>query len=248
MELSRQRVPEELCLQQGRAVELSWQRVPEELSRPQGRAVELSRQRVPEELCLQQGRAVELSRRWVPMELSRRPVPVGLCREPGGAGQVAAQAAQAAQAAEAAGRARGRAGGQHRPGPALGLGAPSFQGRLRLLGRAAGKGKRDRAWSLSEEIGKRQNQRAIQPPCRDTNSSCTAASDLHPATFGSLDLDLEATVDISIKDNCTVPIPTGVKGPVTYQGQPVPALLLGRSSTFLKGLDITVGFIDADFT
>ncbi|NXI22401.1 POK9 protein, partial [Sterrhoptilus dennistouni] len=65
---------------------------------------------------------------------------------------------------------------------------------------------------------------------------------------GSAGLDLAAAVDVSIKDNRPVPIPTGVKGPVTYQGQPVPALLLGRSSTFLKGLDITVGLIDADFT
>ncbi|TRZ10604.1 hypothetical protein HGM15179_016501 [Zosterops borbonicus] len=89
------------------------------------------------------------------------------------------------------------------------------------------RGREDRGRSLSEEIEKRQNQCAIQPPHRDTNSSCAAASDLHPATSGSLSLNLAATVDISIKDNRPVPIPTGVKGPVTYQGQSVPALLLG---------------------
>lgn len=55
-------------------------------------------------------------------------VSVELCRRQGGAGQVAGQAAG-----------WGRAGPQPRPGQGVGLGAPSFQGQLRLLGWAAGK-------------------------------------------------------------------------------------------------------------
>ncbi|NXT30489.1 POK9 protein, partial [Syrrhaptes paradoxus] len=41
--------------------------------------------------------------------------------------------------------------------------------------------------------------------------------------------------------------PTGVHGPVQYNGQPCGALLLGRSSSGLKGLFIIPGVIDADF-
>lgn len=57
------------------------------------------------------------------------------------AGQVAGQAPVRLQAPVQL-----QAGWQQRPGQGLGLGVPSFQGQLRLLGRAAGKGKRDRAW------------------------------------------------------------------------------------------------------
>ncbi|TRZ12901.1 hypothetical protein HGM15179_014215 [Zosterops borbonicus] len=92
---------------------------------------------------------------------------------------------------------------------------------------------------MPSQSGKRQEERPgslredtkSSPSNRSQQSLCPVSS-LRAYTSGSASLDLAAAVDISIKDNRPVPIPTRVKGPVTYQGQLVPASLLGRSSTF----------------
>ncbi|NXP95576.1 POK9 protein, partial [Passerina amoena] len=43
-------------------------------------------------------------------------------------------------------------------------------------------------------------------------------------------------------------VPTGIKGPIIINGQPVGALLLGRSSATMLGLFVLPGVINADFT
>ncbi|KAF4796737.1 hypothetical protein TURU_081694 [Turdus rufiventris] len=72
------------------------------------------------------------------------------------------------------------------------------------------------------------------------------ASSLRPATRGSLGLDLAATVDVVLKDNKPIKIPTEVQGPLGLNGQSYGALVLGRSSAALKGLIVVPGVIDAD--
>ncbi|NXC52751.1 POK9 protein, partial [Aleadryas rufinucha] len=64
---------------------------------------------------------------------------------------------------------------------------------------------------------------------------------------GSLGLDLAAAVDMDILTTAPFKIPTNVNGPIKINGQAVGALLLGRSSTTMKGLFIQPGLIDADF-
>ncbi|NXQ47860.1 POK9 protein, partial [Catharus fuscescens] len=63
---------------------------------------------------------------------------------------------------------------------------------------------------------------------------------------GSLSLDLAATVDVVLKDNKPIKIPTGVQGPLGPNGQSYGALILGHSSAALKGLIAVPGVIDAD--
>ncbi|NXU64517.1 POK9 protein, partial [Horornis vulcanius] len=65
---------------------------------------------------------------------------------------------------------------------------------------------------------------------------------------GSLGLDLAAAIDITLINNKPEKVPTGIKGPVMYQGTPCEALLLGRSSAGLKGLFVLPAVIDADYT
>ncbi|NWT61235.1 POK9 protein, partial [Erythrocercus mccallii] len=65
---------------------------------------------------------------------------------------------------------------------------------------------------------------------------------------GSLGLDLAAAVGVTLINNKSMKVPTGVKGPVMYQGKPCGAILLGRSSASLKGLFVMPGVIDADYT
>lgn len=47
-------------------------------------------------------------------------------------------------------------------------------------------------------------------------------------------------------DSKPVRIPTGVKGPICINGQTVGALLIGRSSATMLGLQVLVGLIDKD--
>ncbi|NWW29167.1 POK9 protein, partial [Falcunculus frontatus] len=101
--------------------------------------------------------------------------------------------------------------------------------------------------------GKRETEREKQQPRSDT-SSCSlqrpaiiSPDTLRPATAGSLGLDLAAAVDMDITNTEPVKIPTNVIGPIKINGQAVGALLLGRSSTTMKGLFIQPGLIDADF-
>ncbi|NXG95149.1 POK9 protein, partial [Stercorarius parasiticus] len=44
-----------------------------------------------------------------------------------------------------------------------------------------------------------------------------------------------------------VKIATGLRGPICINGQPVGALLIGRSSSAMLGLNVLVGLIDKDF-
>ncbi|NXY54349.1 POK9 protein, partial [Callaeas wilsoni] len=63
---------------------------------------------------------------------------------------------------------------------------------------------------------------------------------------GSLGLDLAAAVDVTLVDNRPQEISTGVHGPIQINDQPCGALLLGRSSSGLKGLFVLPGITDAD--
>ncbi|NWV30453.1 POK9 protein, partial [Origma solitaria] len=65
---------------------------------------------------------------------------------------------------------------------------------------------------------------------------------------GSLGLDLATAIDVTLIDQRPCKIPTAIRGPVTIDGHAHGALLLGRSSSGLKGLFILPGLIDADFT
>ncbi|XP_064495559.1 uncharacterized protein LOC135404750 [Pseudopipra pipra] len=102
-------------------------------------------------------------------------------------------------------------------------------------------------------VGKWESQREGVPR-QDTsdgsNYSQLPGSDLalHPATRGSLGLDLATTIDCTLIDQRPQKIPTGVHGPVLVDGKPVGALLIGRSSSTMAGLTVLVELIDADYT
>uniref|UniRef100_A0A8C5TUR1 dUTPase-like domain-containing protein n=1 Tax=Malurus cyaneus samueli TaxID=2593467 RepID=A0A8C5TUR1_9PASS len=110
--------------------------------------------------------------------------------------------------------------------------------------------------NLPSAAGKHQEQRiepSQQQPRRDTSSCCSPsgtlqpASALQPATRGSLGLDLAASVDSTLLTSQPQKIPTAVRGPLIIDGQPVGALLLGRSSASMLGLFVLPGVIDADY-
>ncbi|NXE71869.1 POK9 protein, partial [Calcarius ornatus] len=65
---------------------------------------------------------------------------------------------------------------------------------------------------------------------------------------GSLGLDLATSIECTLIDCKPQHIPRGIKGPVAAGGQPVGALLIGRSSASMVGLTIITGLIDADYT
>ncbi|NWH67325.1 POK9 protein, partial [Geococcyx californianus] len=64
---------------------------------------------------------------------------------------------------------------------------------------------------------------------------------------GSLGLDLATAVDVTLIDGRPQKIPTGIKGPLAINGQCCGALLLGRSSSSLRGLFVLPGLIDKDY-
>ncbi|NXI71024.1 POK9 protein, partial [Anseranas semipalmata] len=64
---------------------------------------------------------------------------------------------------------------------------------------------------------------------------------------GSLGLDLATAIDITLLDTKPVKVRTDVYGPVTVNHEPVGALLIGRSSATIKGLQILTGLIDKDY-
>ncbi|NXG67664.1 POK9 protein, partial [Hemiprocne comata] len=64
---------------------------------------------------------------------------------------------------------------------------------------------------------------------------------------GSLGLDLATAIDVTLIDNKPQKVPTGIKGPVIINEQAQGALLLGRSSSGLKGLFVLPGLIDRDY-
>ncbi|NXH37412.1 POK9 protein, partial [Myiagra hebetior] len=64
---------------------------------------------------------------------------------------------------------------------------------------------------------------------------------------GSLGLDLATAIDIILIDRAVVRVPTGALGLVVINGQAHGALLLGRSSSAMKGLCVIPGVTDADY-
>ncbi|NWR95288.1 POK9 protein, partial [Furnarius figulus] len=65
---------------------------------------------------------------------------------------------------------------------------------------------------------------------------------------GSLGLDLATAVETTLTDSKPTKVPIGVVGPVIYKGNTCGVLLLGRSSSGLKGLFVLPGVINADYT
>ncbi|NXI48650.1 POK9 protein, partial [Galbula dea] len=104
-------------------------------------------------------------------------------------------------------------------------------------------------YSLPAPDGKLPAERDPQPRS-DTNCcrDISATSCLQPATAGSLGLDLESAIAVTLMTCHPVKIPTGTYGPIKIQGQNYGALLLGRSSASIMGLFILPGVIDADYT
>lgn len=70
---------------------------------------------------------------------------------------------------------------------------------------------------------------------------------MRPATKGSLSLDLATAVDVTLIDQRPQRIQTCTLGSVLINGKPQGALLIGRSSSGIKGLFILPGITDADF-
>ncbi|KFO60473.1 hypothetical protein N302_10473, partial [Corvus brachyrhynchos] len=64
---------------------------------------------------------------------------------------------------------------------------------------------------------------------------------------GSLGLDLATAIDVTLIDDRPQKIPTGIKGPLVINEQCHGALLLGRSSSSMKGLFVLPGLIDKDY-
>ncbi|KAK4812012.1 LOW QUALITY PROTEIN: hypothetical protein QYF61_023008 [Mycteria americana] len=82
--------------------------------------------------------------------------------------------------------------------------------------------------------------------CRDNNATDIVTMDtLSARTRGSAGLDVATVTDFTLWGSHVQKIPLNVKGPL---GQGYSALLLGRSSTTLKGLFVLPGVIDTDFT
>ncbi|NWZ09413.1 POK9 protein, partial [Agelaius phoeniceus] len=71
---------------------------------------------------------------------------------------------------------------------------------------------------------------------------------LQPATAGSLGLDVAASVAVTLMTIQLEKVPTGIKGPIIIDGQPMGALLLGRSPATTMGLFVLPGVIDTDYT
>ncbi|NWR25962.1 POK9 protein, partial [Emberiza fucata] len=64
----------------------------------------------------------------------------------------------------------------------------------------------------------------------------------------ALCLDLAASVAVTLMTSQPEKVPTGIKGPIIINGQPMGALLLGRSAATMTGLFVLTGVIDAGFT
>lgn len=61
-------------------------------------------------------------------------------------------------------------------------------------------------------------------------------------------MDVASSVAVTLMTTQPEKVPTGIKGPIIIDGQPMGALLLGRSSATMLGLFVLPGVIDADFT
>uniref|UniRef100_A0A8U8AWL2 dUTPase-like domain-containing protein n=1 Tax=Geospiza parvula TaxID=87175 RepID=A0A8U8AWL2_GEOPR len=91
----------------------------------------------------------------------------------------------------------------------------------------------------------------------DTSSCCQRLNpaSLQPATASpstshrrSLGMDVASSVAVTLMTTQPEKVPTGIKGPIIIDGQPMGALLLGRSLAAMMGLFVLPGVIDADFT
>ncbi|NXE71923.1 POK9 protein, partial [Calcarius ornatus] len=65
---------------------------------------------------------------------------------------------------------------------------------------------------------------------------------------GSLGLNVATSVTVTLMTTKPEKAPTRIMGPIIINGQPMGALLLGRSSATMMGLFVLTGVIDADFT
>ncbi|NXJ79711.1 POK9 protein, partial [Trogon melanurus] len=65
---------------------------------------------------------------------------------------------------------------------------------------------------------------------------------------GSLGVDVETTVDITLLNTEVAKIPSNARGPLVVGSLCMEELLLGRSSAGIKGLIVIPGVIDADYT
>uniref|UniRef100_A0A8C3MZC9 dUTPase-like domain-containing protein n=1 Tax=Geospiza parvula TaxID=87175 RepID=A0A8C3MZC9_GEOPR len=75
-----------------------------------------------------------------------------------------------------------------------------------------------------------------------------STASLQPATAGSLGMDVASSVAVTLMTTQPEKVPTGIKGPIIIDGQPMGALLLGRSLAAMMGLFVLPGVRDADFT
>ncbi|KFV07838.1 hypothetical protein N340_09447, partial [Tauraco erythrolophus] len=64
---------------------------------------------------------------------------------------------------------------------------------------------------------------------------------------GSLGLDLATPVEVILTSQQPQRVPTTTNGPVIVKGEAKGALLIGRSSTELRGLIVLPGLVDADY-
>ncbi|NXQ77830.1 POK9 protein, partial [Quiscalus mexicanus] len=65
---------------------------------------------------------------------------------------------------------------------------------------------------------------------------------------GSLGIDLATTVDITLINDKPLRIPTSINGPLHESQYQIGALLMGQSSSGVKGIIVIPCLIDADFT
>uniref|UniRef100_A0A8U8BQ08 Uncharacterized protein n=1 Tax=Geospiza parvula TaxID=87175 RepID=A0A8U8BQ08_GEOPR len=104
--------------------------------------------------------------------------------------------------------------------------------------------------SLPTSLGKQEDARTqvAAVNASATTSLQPATASLQPATAGSLRVDVASSVAVTLMTTQSEKVPTGIKGPIIIDGQPMGALLLGRSSATMLGLFVLPGVIDADFT
>ncbi|NXS60696.1 POK9 protein, partial [Brachypteracias leptosomus] len=65
---------------------------------------------------------------------------------------------------------------------------------------------------------------------------------------GSLRVEVATAIDIMLTDRAVARIPSSARGPLAIEGDKVGGLLVGRSSSGIRGIIVILGVIDADFT